>query len=80
MYWDSVGIMRWIEVELIVNCAPLIPFQFWGNRSETHRLVAMVPLEHLAGYQGPVVQKPVNVNPGLKFNRLLYFVMFCLTT
>ena len=30
--------------------------------------------------QGPVVQKPVNVNPGLKFNRLLYFVMFYLTT
>ena len=23
---------------------------------------------------GPVVEKPVNVNPGLKFNRLLYFV------
>ena len=30
--------------------------------------------------QGPVVQKLVNVNPGLKFNQLLYFVMLCLTT
>ena len=29
---------------------------------------------------GAVVQKPVNVNPGLKCNRLLYFVMFYLTT
>ena len=38
------------------------------------------PINYKVITLGPVVQKPVNVNPGLKFNRLLYFVMCYLTT